>query len=88
MSEFGTCRVYVKNANGKAGCPELEKVKHLAGRVLRECGEGGFGKDRRARTVEGKVGYLFVDGKSRWEGSRDMLGWEVMEVGLERAVFE
>ncbi|KAF8477339.1 hypothetical protein BDZ91DRAFT_709086, partial [Kalaharituber pfeilii] len=78
VSEFGTCRVVATNQNGKAGCAELDKVKHLAGRVLRECSEGGI-KDRRLRTVEGKVGYLFV---------REEAGeWDVMEVGLERAIF-
>ncbi|KAF8459035.1 hypothetical protein BGX38DRAFT_313695 [Terfezia claveryi] len=79
VSEFGTCRVVVRNERGKAGCVELEKVKHLAGRVLRECGVGVM-RDRRLRTVEGRVGYLFVD--------EERGAWDTMEVGLERASYE
>ncbi|KAF8428705.1 hypothetical protein EV426DRAFT_282477 [Tirmania nivea] len=79
VSEFGTCRVVVRNERGKAGCVELEKVKHLAGRVLRECGVGVM-RDRRLRTVEGHVGYLFVD--------EEKGVWDTMEVAIERASFE
>ncbi|KAI5808937.1 hypothetical protein DFH27DRAFT_634626 [Peziza echinospora] len=76
--EFGTCRVVAKHRGGKAGCAELDKVKYLGHRILRECGEGGL-KDPRSRGAEGKVGYLFVN--------EDTTQWEVMEVSLERVVF-
>lgn len=86
ISEFGTCRIVVKNENAKAGCPELEKVKHLAGRVLKMCaasgGEkevGGWRKNSKEGTVEGKVGYLFVN--------EDLGGWDIMEIGVERVTF-
>lgn len=81
ISEFGTCRVLARNANGKAAASELDKVKYLAGRVLRECSEqqGGSWRDRRTRTVGGTIGYLFVN--------EDIGGWDVVEVALERAVY-
>ena len=81
VSEFGTCHVLARNANGKATTAELDKVKYLAGRVLRECSEqqSGSWRDRRTRTVGGTIGYLFVN--------EDIGGWDTVEVVLERAVY-